>query len=98
MKLGLKLVALCKKKGWSLARLSREAGVPHQTIHNWTTGRTSINPVQIKKVATALQISIHDLLFDEPDPFEADSETLLREIFSGDVRVTLHRIERKRGK
>ncbi len=98
MKLGPKILSLCKKKGWSLAKLSREAGVPPQTLHNWTVGRTSINPIQLKKVATALETSIHYLLFDEPDPFEVVGEEILKEIFSGDVRVTLHRIEKKRRK
>jgi transcriptional regulator with XRE-family HTH domain len=95
MKLGSKLPKLCKARGLSLTRLAKEAGVPLQTVHAWTTGRKSINPDQIRKVAIVLKISIHELIFDEPDPFEAASEDVLKEIFSGDVRVTLHRIERR---
>lgn len=97
MKLGSKLNQICKGKGLSLAQLSKEAGVPVQTIHAWTTGRKSINPSQVKKVALVLEVSIHELLFDEPDPFESKSSEVLKEIFSGDVRVTLHKIEKKKG-
>jgi hypothetical protein len=52
--------------------------------------------VQVKKVAAALGVSLHELVFGEPDPFEVSGEELLREIFSGDVRVTLHPLDRKK--
>jgi len=94
MKLGSKLLKLCKEHRLSLSRLAKEAGVPMQTIHAWTTGRKSINPDQLRKVALVLKISVHELMFDEPDPFEPASEEILKEIFTGDVRVTLHRIEK----
>lgn len=96
MRLSENINRLCRERGWSLARLAREAQVPPQTLHNWTTGRTSLNPSQLKMVAAALQVSMHFLLFGESDPFENPSEEILKEIFSGDVRVTLHRIEKKR--
>lgn len=96
MKLGSKLNQICKAQGVSLSRVAKEAGVPMQTVHAWTTGRKSINPDQIRKVAMVLKVSIHQLMFDEPDPFESPGEEILREIFSGDVRVTLHKIDRTR--
>lgn len=96
MKIGLNIQKICKSKRLSLSQLSKRAGVPTTTLHAWTTGRKSINPDQIRKVATVLEVSLHELLFDEPDPFEAKPTEILKEIFSGDVRVTLHRIERRR--
>lgn len=96
MKLGSILTALCKERGITLARLAREAGIPPQTLHNWTVGRKAVNPDQLKKVADKLEVSLHYLLFGEPDPHEPPGEEILREIFSGDVRVTLHRIERRK--
>ena len=98
MKIGLKLQKVCRDRRLSFSRLAKLAGVPLATLHAWTTGRKSINPDQIKKVAAVLEISLHELLFDEPDPFETKSTEILKEIFSGDVRVTLHRIERRRQK
>lgn len=79
-----------------MARLAREAGLPAQTIHHWTTGRRSVDPDQVRKVAAALRVSVHYLLFGETDPLEAPAEEILKEIFSGDVRVTLHRIEKRK--
>jgi len=96
MKLGSKLSKICKEKSLSLSRLSKEAGVPLATVHAWTTGRKSINPDQLRKVALVLKISVHELMFDEPDPHEAVSGEILKEIFSGDVRVTLHKIEHRK--
>lgn len=96
MKIGLKLQKVCKDRRLSISSLAKQAGVPLATLHAWTTGRKSINPDQIRKVAAVLEISLHELLFDEPDPFETKSTEILKEIFSGDVRVTLHKIERKR--
>ncbi len=95
MKLDKVLASLCQKKGWTMARLARESGVPKQTLHNWTSGRRLLNPDQLKKVAHALEVSIHFLMFGERDPYESAGEEILKEIFSGDVRVTLHRIERR---
>lgn len=85
-----------KIKGWSLARLSKETGINKSTLHAWTVGRGTINLEYLRKVADALKIGVHQLAYGEPDPHEFLSEEVLREIFSGDVRVTLHRIERRR--
>ena len=95
MKLGKKINQLCKERGLSVSRLAKEAGVPIQTVHAWTTGRKSINPDQIRKVASVLKVSIHQLMFDEPDPFEVMDTEIIEELFSGDVRVTVHRINKK---
>lgn len=56
-----------------------------------------LTPTQLRKVAATLQISTHELMFDEVDPFENKADEILKELFSGDVQVTLHRIERKNG-
>lgn len=96
MKLGTNIKELCKKKKMTLKDLSRLAGIPNQTLHNWVTGRSMVNPEQLKKVANALEVSLHFLVFGENDPYEQPSQEVLKEIFSGDVRVTVHRIERKK--
>lgn len=94
MKLGQTIQELCRQRDWTLARLAREADVPPQTVHNWSLGRKAVNPDQLKKIANALEVSLHYLMFGEADPFEAPAEEVLKELFSGDVRITLHRIER----
>lgn len=96
MKLATNLNSLCKRKGITIAKLAREAGVASQTLHGWTTGRQGVQLDHLKKVAAVLEVSVHELAYGEPDPFESTSEEILKEIFSGDVRVTLHRIERNK--
>jgi transcriptional regulator with XRE-family HTH domain len=98
MKLGAILEKHCERRGLNLSELARKSGVPKQTLHGWVTGRKGVNLEQLRKVSVALEVSIHELAFGEPDPYESPSEEVLKELFSGDVRVTLHRIERKKVK
>jgi transcriptional regulator with XRE-family HTH domain len=92
-KLGNNIEALCKKKRFSVASLARMSGVAKTTIHSWIQG-SSPNLGQLKKVCDVLEVPIYELAFGEPDPYQIPKEEILKEIFSGDVRVTLHKIER----
>jgi len=95
MQLGKMITRFCEGKGWTIARLARESGVPKPTLHGWTTGRSALNLNQLRKVASALQVPLHELAFGEPDPYEKPGEEILKELFSGDVRISIHRIERR---
>jgi transcriptional regulator with XRE-family HTH domain len=94
--LSTNLQSLLKQKGWTLTRLANETGINKSTLHAWTVGRGNINLEYLKKVATALRVSVYQLAYGEPDPYEPASHEILREIFTGDVRVTLHRIDRNK--
>jgi transcriptional regulator with XRE-family HTH domain len=83
----------CKSHGITLSELAKKSGVPKATLHSWTTG-SSPNIQQLKKVAEALNISLHRLAFGSPDPNETKEE-FLQELFQGDVRVTIHKILKK---
>ncbi len=96
MKLSENIIKFCQDRGLSLARLSKLSGVPKTNLHAWSTGRTTLDLKQLKKVANVLKVSVHELVYGELDPYEPSSETILKEIFSGDIRVTVHRIERRR--
>lgn len=96
MKLGSQLKAFCKQKGWSLTKLSKESSVPIATIHGWVHGRTRPDLSQLKKVAGALEVSLHLLAFGNPDPFEIPADEILKELFTGDIRVSIQKIERKK--
>jgi transcriptional regulator with XRE-family HTH domain len=87
---------LLKKKGISLAGLAKKSAVPKSTLHGWVSGQAAVNLEQLQSVAEALGVGVHLLAYGTPDPFEEVSTEVLKEIFSGDVRVTLHRIERKK--
>lgn len=96
MKLSKNLTSFSKKKGWTLNRLAKETGIAPATLHGWSHGRSTANLGDLKRVATVLEIPLHTLIFGEPDPFEIPAEEVLKEIFSGDIRVSLHRIERSK--
>ncbi|MNK15777.1 Helix-turn-helix domain protein [compost metagenome] len=96
MSLSKNLQIHMKAKGWSLARLAKETAINKSTLHAWTIGRGTIKLEYLRKVARALEVSVHQLAYGEPDPHEAIGVEILKEIFSGDVRVTLHKIERQR--
>jgi transcriptional regulator with XRE-family HTH domain len=81
-------------KGLTLSQLSRISGISKPTIHGWITGRHVRDFGQLKKISLALEVSIHELLYGDADPFEIKAQEVLKEIFTGDVRVTIQRIER----
>lgn len=85
----------CEERGWPITKLAKLSGVPQASIHSWTTGREP-KLSQLRKVAEALEMPFYELAFGEADPFDVESKILLRELFSGDVRVTLHKIEREK--
>lgn len=96
MKLAKSIEFHLRQKRWSLTELSKKSGVSKSTLHAWTVGRKSINLENLKRVAAALETSVHQLVYGEPDPYESVGKEVLKEIFSGDVRITMHRIERQK--
>lgn len=90
------LVHYCKKRSLTLNALAKKAKIPPATLHGWKTGRSGANFDDLKRVCSVLEVPLHELVFGAADPFEKPGEEILKEIFSGDVRVTLHRIERKK--
>lgn len=95
MKLAMNILSLCEKRSWTLSKLSKLSGVPIQTLHGWTTGKKVQNIDQLKSISKTLEISLHELIYGEPDPYQKIGDEILKELFTGDVRVTIHRIYRK---
>jgi len=94
MELGKMLAHHSQRRGMSMAQLAREANVPKATLHGWVTGRRALNMRQLKSVASVLEVSLHELIFGTPDPHGSIGHELLKEIFSGDVRVSIQKIEK----
>jgi transcriptional regulator with XRE-family HTH domain len=93
MKLSQNLLKVCRQKKMSLATLAKKSGVKQPTLHGWTTGRSVQNLNDLKRVCEVLEIGLHTLLFDEPDPYEGHAK-LIEELFSGEVRITINKIEK----
>lgn len=78
--------------------LALRAGVHLQTIQNWMSGKTTPRPAEVSKVATALDVSMADLLavYEGRDPKPPPLQDAVRDL-TGAVRelVTEIREERK---
>lgn len=84
---------LLEKERISITKLAKETDVPIQTIHGWLVGKNPSNANHLRKVAQFFKVTIHYLLFGEDDPFEKTLTTAeLKQIFSGDIRVTIHKL------
>ena len=94
MMLDKNLKRICIEKKISISELARRTGIRQSTLHGWCTSRKVQNIDDLKKVADELEVSIHMLLYGKPDPHETLGQEILKEIFSGDIRVTLHKIEK----
>jgi transcriptional regulator with XRE-family HTH domain len=96
MKLSETLNKYLKTKKLTVSQLAKKSGVPQSTIFGWVHHDRSVKNIDdLKKVCDVLEVALHQILYGEPDPYESSSEELLQEIFSGDVKVTLHRIIKK---
>jgi transcriptional regulator with XRE-family HTH domain len=65
--LGSALKSLLKKKRVSLTTVSRETGISYSTLHTWLGNRHPKDIVKVKKLADYFGVSLHELLFGEPD-------------------------------
>ena len=93
MNLIIVLNELIQNERITITKLAKETGVPIQTIHGWLVGKNPSNANHLRKVAKYFKVSIHYLLFGEVDPFDNTLSTAeLKQIFSGDVRVTIHKL------
>jgi len=93
------LLKLCKERDLSLAALARKSGVALGTIQGWTSPLKNKEPriSHLQKVASVLEVSIYFLMWGENDPHEKLGQEVLKELFSGDVRIQVSRIERVGG-
>lgn len=93
MELDKNLTTLLKKKKMSLATLARKSGVKQPTLHGWTTGRSVQNLNDLRRVCEILEVSLFKVLFGTHDPFGPD-QFPMEELFKGNLRVTIHKVEK----
>lgn len=97
LKIGTVLARVMRERRLSVKELSKTSGVPVSTIHEWINGRSPRDPLQAKKVADALQISLNRLLFDTPDLTESINlnQILKEDVFSGVFEINIKRVKVK---
>ena len=88
------LKALVSAKNISMAQLSRETGVPPQTLNNWLSGQEPRSLKQVRSVARFFNITVDELCFGD----EKNSNQILNaysdEINAGVFEVVLRRIRK----
>lgn len=96
LQLGKNLRAL-KASGVSFAHLARESKIAKATIHSWANDVQPTDLAAVKRLAAALNKSVHTLLWGTEDPISKVSidSTRLQELFSGRfvVDLTLKKID-----
>ena len=94
------LTRIMAERRLTLAALSKLSGVPRSSLHNWATSESQqkINIKHVQQLCAALKVPLHELVFSEPDPHEKREfgREVLKELFSGDLRVSIHKIEREK--
>ncbi|MCB0390546.1 MAG: helix-turn-helix transcriptional regulator [Bdellovibrionales bacterium] len=98
---GINLEKLIKEKGWSIRQFAKRIGVSPKTCQEWCgkEGRFPNSPDILKDIADVFEVSIHELLFGEPDPREMIGAILDKtEIHTGLYEITIKKVkEKKRG-
>ena len=95
IKIGKVLQQLLKEKNMSLRELAKRSGVPASNLTEWSANRSPKNPVQAKKVAEALGVTFHFLLFGESDSQEPIQMILKEEFFQGTFEITVKKVKVK---
>lgn len=89
---GRKLQALLLERGISIRKFASDLGVSPNTAGEWVGRgeRFPSSPEILRKIASYFQVSVHELLFDEPDPFSPVYRTdSLKEFFEKHSLVRL---------
>lgn len=101
MKLKVILRSQMDSHGITLSALSKETGVPKQTIHNWLCGTEPKSLDQVRSVAQRFNLSIEELCYGEnekkqkqnlkqPNPIEVHED----EIRVGVFEVILRKVKK----
>lgn len=77
----------------TLKEIAQATGVPATTLAEWKSNRTPKNPVQVRKVAKYLGVSVHLLIFGEEDDQEPIQKILKEDLFAGTFEITVKRVK-----
>lgn len=79
---------------YTLKQISKGTGVSVSTLTDWQTGRSPRDLEKLRRVAHFLGVSLHEILFGEPDALEAEvsKEWLVEEIKKGRFEIILRRV------
>ena len=87
-------------QGVSQAKLSQLTRISKATLHGYLNPRVKQSKIDVsivKKICDVLKLDFHEALFGLPDPNSKAvlPKEILTELFKGDLRVTIHKIDKK---
>ena len=93
LKIHAVLRRVLKERGMTTTQLARTAGVPQSTLATWlVSGAKPKDPEQVAKVSRVLGISLHQLLFDEPEQAHPLTGIETEIVLDGFYRLRLERV------
>lgn len=102
LKLRENILRLMHEKRLTQIQLARLTKMSPSTLHGYlnpgASKQTKIDVLKVKKICEVLNADLHEVLFGEPDPNSRSimPQEILQKIFEGDLRVSIHHIERKK--
>jgi len=98
IKIAKVLARIMKEKKLSIKEISKMSGIAESTLFEWANNREPRSPVKAKKLAEALDLTLDQLLFDEPIKKEAlQIEQIIKEDFvAGTFEITIKRVKDKK--
>lgn len=91
---GETLTKLLNEKKITAKDLSKTTKIPFSTIHHILSNRPIKNIMTLEKIADALGVSLHFLLFGKPDEREMKTVELPPELFSGVFEIIVRKHEK----
>lgn len=91
---GETLTDLLAEKKISPKELSKKTKIPFSTIHHILSNRPIKNIMTLEKIADALGVSLHFLLFGKADDREVKITTIPPELFSGLFEIVIRKHEK----
>jgi transcriptional regulator with XRE-family HTH domain len=70
IKIGQVLKRVLRAQGVKLKEVSRNTGIPYSTLHTWYENRQPKDILKAQLLADHLDLTLHELLFDQPDSRE----------------------------
>ena len=98
---GVTLEKLLKKHNMNISQLARSVGVSPTTAQEWVgaKGRFPSKPRILQKIAQTFGLTLHELLFGEPDPMSLVGQILEKtDIHTGLYEISIKRIRAKEAK
>ncbi len=99
IKIGPVLKRILKARRLRLKEVSQETGIPYSTLHTWYENRSPKDLVRAQLLADYLGISLHELLFDQPDKQQRNQEKAneplkqpAEDFFKGKFEIIIRRL------